>query len=276
MRLLALIAILLVSPFLSSFAAENESVYDRVMRTGVIKCGYIIYPPAILKDPNTGEISGVFHDLMEEAAKRLSLKVEWTVETGWANFINELKSDRFDMMCGTGWANSARGREASPLKPLYYSGVYAWVKADDTRFDKSLSAINHPDRKVATIDGSTSDLVARADFPKAQVVSLTELSAYSDLPLAVTTGKADATFIEKYAAELFLQSNPGTIKNIGTPLRVYGNVMWVKKGQEDFKEMVDLAMEEILNTNFLEQTFKKYEVPPNAYYPAVKPYEAKP
>lgn len=47
-----------------AFAAEKESSYDRVMRTRTLRCGYGIFQPMIMKDPNTRKISGIFVDIM--------------------------------------------------------------------------------------------------------------------------------------------------------------------------------------------------------------------
>lgn len=253
--------------------AEAKSVYDRVIETGKIRCGYLIYQPAIVKDPNSGELSGVLYDFIEEIGRKLSLEIEWVEETGWSNFLNDLKTDRFDMMCGTAWKNSARGREGTPLDPFYYSAVATWVRADDDRFDEDVYKLNDPAYTISTIDGATPDFIRNSDFPKSQAHSLTELSPYSDMMLAVVTNKADATFTEVYGARLFLDKNPGTMKQVGKPLRYYGNVMWVKKGQQDFESMINTAIEEISNTDFLGKTFEKYNIPEGVYLKPVKPYQ---
>jgi hypothetical protein len=39
-----------------AFAVEKESAFDRVMKSGVIRCGYWVRSPMITKDLNTGEI----------------------------------------------------------------------------------------------------------------------------------------------------------------------------------------------------------------------------
>lgn len=254
---------------------KGSSVYERVMKAGKIRCGYIVYPPAMMIDPTTGELSGIFHDFMEEIGHKLSLEVEWVEETGWGSFINDLKTNRYDMMCADAWKNSARARQAVATSSLYYSGVATWVRADDDRFNDSYKIINDPQYSVAIIDGSTPDFIAQSDFPKARRVSVPELSSYSDLPLSVQTGKADATFLEKYAAQLFLKNNPDTIKQVGKPVRFYGNVMWIKKGEQDFLNMINIAIEEILNTSFLESLYEKYDIPADAYYPPAQPYEVK-
>ena len=85
--------------------AEAKSVYSRVVESGKIRCGYIPYEPGLIKDPNTGKFSGIMHDTIEEIAKSLNLKVEWTEEVGWGTMIEGLERDRYDAICSPVWAN---------------------------------------------------------------------------------------------------------------------------------------------------------------------------
>jgi ABC-type amino acid transport substrate-binding protein len=71
-----------------SFAEEGkESAFDRILRTQTIRCGYVVYPPSIIKDPNTGRLSGIFYDITEKMGERLNLKIEWTEEVVFPTMI---------------------------------------------------------------------------------------------------------------------------------------------------------------------------------------------
>ncbi|MGQ0527879.1 MAG: hypothetical protein ACT4OY_07645 [Alphaproteobacteria bacterium] len=71
MRSIVLAIILSFAFILPAFAAENASTFDRVMKSGTIRCGYPIWMPVIYKDAQTGELKGLLYDLMQEAGKRL-------------------------------------------------------------------------------------------------------------------------------------------------------------------------------------------------------------
>jgi len=273
-KLIFLTLLFIFSSSSASVADKKEtSVYDRVIKAGALKCGYIPYPPAMIVDPNTGEKSGIFYDFMNEVGNRLSLKVEWVQESGWGTFINDLKTDRFDMMCSAIWTNSARAREANHSNPLYYSAISAWVQTEDYRFDNGLHILNNPDYSIATIDGETAATIAAANFPKAKVFSLPELSSVADMALSVSTGKADITFLENYIAQGFLTSNPDSIKQVGDVVRLYGNATYMKKGEHELRLMINDAVEEVLNSPFLAELFVKYNVPEGSYLLPAKPYE---
>src|SRR6266480_1820363 len=67
-------------------SVQNRA-YERVLKTKTLYVAYISYPPSFIKDANTGEYSGIMHEVLQEMAKRLDLKVEYTEETAWGPMI---------------------------------------------------------------------------------------------------------------------------------------------------------------------------------------------
>src|SRR5438270_6559114 len=74
------------------------SLYDHVVSSGKLRCGYVIYNPGCIKDPNTGKLSGIGVEAMEIVAKKLGLRLEWTEEVGWGTMIEGLQSGRYDIV----------------------------------------------------------------------------------------------------------------------------------------------------------------------------------
>ncbi|MDB5477939.1 MAG: amino acid transporter substrate-binding protein family, partial [Alphaproteobacteria bacterium] len=110
--------------------AKKESVYDRVMRTGTLRCGYALSQPQMMKDPNTGKLSGVDYDVWEAIGKQLNVKIEWTEEVGWGNFIEGLRTSHYDAFCSNIWADYARTKLLTLTIPTIYSFVQTYVRAD--------------------------------------------------------------------------------------------------------------------------------------------------
>ncbi|HBM91071.1 MAG TPA: hypothetical protein DD400_04245, partial [Rhodospirillaceae bacterium] len=97
-----LVALLLQSgvitfPEKTSATASKESVYDRVLRTETIRCGYSVWKPLMWVDPNSNKKMGIFPDLMEEIGRRLGLKIVWQEELGWGMVVESVKTGRVDM-----------------------------------------------------------------------------------------------------------------------------------------------------------------------------------
>ncbi len=197
---------------LPAYATDKESVYERVMRTGTIKCGYGLWSIYLDKNPNTGEMSGIFYDYMETLGDRLSLKIEWTEEIGWGDFIAALENNRFDAYCTIVGYNAERAREIDYLSPLFYLGADAFVKAGDTRFDNNIQGANAPDVTMATIEGDLYSKISVRDYPLSQKYEMPQLATQAELFLSVANGKADITITETSAGEEFMESNPGKIR----------------------------------------------------------------
>lgn len=255
---------------------KQESTYDRVMRTGVIRAAYLSYPPACMKDPATGKLTGTFVETIEKIAENSGLKVEWTEEVGWGSQIEGLEAGRYDIIGSPVWANPTRGKLTTLSNPVYYSGIGIYVRSDDNRFEKNWAAINAENVRISTIDGETGDLIARSQFPKAQRVSLPQSSDISQLFLEVSNKKADVLFAEPYFANEYFKNNPANLKNIAAarPIRVLGNCYMARKNEFQFKHLIDTALEDLLNSGYVTQVLAKYEGG-DTFYEVAKPYQPK-
>lgn len=266
--------VLAIRPNTGTSRSADISAYDRILQQGTIRCGYVQYPPGCIKNPNTGQLTGVFVEALEEAGKNMGLKVEWAEEVGWGSMIEGLKADRYDLIGSQVWANSTRGKLVDFTVPLFFSGIGVYVRADDVRFDYDLSKINALDVRIATIDGEMSDIISKQDYPKAKTVSHPQLSDNSQILLDLVNNKADVTFVEPYVAELFLKNNPATVRNLATdrPIRIFPNSMMMRKGETQLKTMLDTALSELLNTGFVDQLMRKHVPQVGLFYPVAYPY----
>jgi ABC-type amino acid transport substrate-binding protein len=255
---------------------KAESLYDRVMGAGTIRCGYVIYNPGCLKDPNSGKLSGIGIETIEQVAKNLGLKVEWTEEVGWGTMLEGLQTNRYDMIATPIWTNSNRARLVDFSEPLYYSPINVWVKAGDKRFtEQNLNSLNAAKFVIATVDGETAEVIANEDFPLAKKLSLPQLSGVEQVLLNVSTGKADASFEEPAVAKAFLEHNKGSIEAVkmDKPIRVFPNCWMFKRGQMEFKDMIDTALAQLINSGAVEKTISKYEKHKGTLYRVALPYQ---
>lgn len=259
--------------FSSNEQITNNNILKTVLDKGEIRVGYIINPPSFLKDPNTGQLTGIFYDALEQAGKNLGLEINWVEETGWGTMVEGLEANRYDMVVGGIWPSSIRSKRVDFTIPLYYSTIGVYVRPGDVRF-ADLEEINTPDITISTIDGEMSSIIASTTFPNAKVLSLSQDTQLSQLLLNVKTGKADVTFVEKIIAEEFLANNPGSVQNIvpNNPIRTFGNTIVVPKNQDGFKTMLNTALEELLTSGEIDTLLRKYEKYPGSFYPVTKAY----
>ncbi|MDX2028807.1 MAG: transporter substrate-binding domain-containing protein [Alphaproteobacteria bacterium] len=274
--LLVFLVVLNIQP-VPAAGNEAESSYDHIMRTGTIRCAYLLYTPYFVRDVSTGEMSGVFHDIMEEIGKSIGLKVEWVMEVGYDNIFPGLDSGQYDVFAGGLWPNSKRARAGYFTLPAFYSVVTAWGRKDETRF-KNLEGINDPFVRVSTVDGAIADVIAQTDYPKATIVSLPNLTPYSMTFQNIIDNKADITFVDASVAQDFLRTHPGAIQQIAPdkPLRVFGNSLVVRRGNIDLKLLLDTAMQELVYSGRIDKILQKYEKQPSPFKRLIQPYFSSP
>jgi ABC-type amino acid transport substrate-binding protein len=256
--------------------SATDSVYDRVMQQGKIRCGYVVYSPGCLKDPNSGKLSGIGIDTIEMVGKNLGLKVEWTEETGWGTMLEGLQTNRYDLIATPVWTNSNRARLVDFSTPLFYSPINVWVKAGDKRLNAAnLSSLNSAKFVIATIDGETAEVIANEDFPQAKKLSLPQLSGVEQVLLNVSSGKADVSFEEPAVAREFLQHNRGSIEAVAMekPIRVFPNCWMFRRGQLEFKDMLDTALSQLINNGAVDKVIAKYEKYPGTLFRVAVPYQ---
>jgi len=254
----------------------KESLYDRAIRTGKIRCAYVVYYPDCIKDPNTGKLSGIGIDAIELVAAKLGLTVDWTEEVGWGTMLEGLQTGRYDVIASLVWTNANRAKLMGFSKPLFYSPIFVYARCGDHKYKGHLDKLNSPEAKIATIDGETAQVIADADYPQSARLSMPQMTDYTQLLLNLATGKADVVFIEPIIADSYISSNPNSIENIssGKPIRVFPNCWMFNRGEAEFKAMLDTVIDEVINSGAMDKIISKYEKTPNQLYRVALPYQS--
>ncbi len=251
-------------------ANAPESVYAKVMKTRTLRCGYILFPPAVIKDPNTGEFSGIAVDIMQKIGERLGLKIDWTEEVSFATNVQGLQTGRYDAVCITYWMNPNEGKFVGFSVPFYYSGM---VGAQQCEKQKNQADWNDPAFKIAMVDGSVASRLAAARFPKAQSLTLPNSADVTQLLMNVATAKADMAFVEPF--QIFDWNAKNTDKKLcadDKPVAVFPNVIALPQGDTAFKSMIDAALTDIINNGEMSDILNKHEKYPGSFYRLAKPY----
>ncbi|MDP9195994.1 MAG: transporter substrate-binding domain-containing protein [Pseudomonadota bacterium] len=252
---------------------KKESVYDRVMRTGTIRCGYFSWYPAVIKDPVTGEFKGIVYEYMSALGRALNLKIDWVEEIGLGDYPAALESGRIDAMCAGVWITSERARDSDFVKPLFYLALYPYVRADDHRFDADINIINNSQYRMAVLDGGVTETIRWHLFPQARAVVLPQLTSPAELFAILAQGKADMLIYDRFTFGEFDKNNPGKLRQLSTtPVKIYPNAVPVKRGEEEFRRMLDHATDELFLTGTLDKIIDRHEKYPGTFLRVVKPY----
>lgn len=237
-----------------------ETRWESVKRTGVLRCGYYIWPPVLTFDANTKQVGGVFYDIMQEVGKQLNLKVEWTMEVTHAHMLTDLNQGRFDMICSPVFATPGRTREAVFTHPMMSHPAYFYARKDDTRFDNNVAAANAKDVKIVSQDGGFSQIIAQEDFPQASTDDLPQVSSSADMFNEVVARKGDLTVAEPFTFAGYNKANPDKLRQVaGPPLRITPVAFTLPAGALDFKAALDTTLDFLQGSGFLDKVYRKYE-----------------
>lgn len=253
------LVVMLALLFGVSSARADQDVFDNVIKTGTIRCGYPIWPPILSVDPNTKKISGAAYDFVNAIGQKLNLKIDWAEETGWGVAEQGIKSGRYDMVCGPVCLDSARSRNIWFSEPFSITPNFVFARADDMRFDRNLSKINNSSVKIAVIPNTMQDYIARDHFPLAQRFDVTDLAGEVDVAMAVATGKADVGFNIMTSIDKFNRNQKQKLKAIGNePIHNCYGALMLPQGDTRFKYMIDTAIHELSATGQLEKIISPY------------------
>ncbi len=256
--LLTLIAIFLFAE-VPSARAENNEVYNRIIKSNTIRCGYYVWPPFMTKDVNTGEMGGMAYEWFNEVGKQLSMKIEWVAEINLDTAFEGYSNGRYDMICAPLVANPARARASDFTIPIAYGSYNLYARADDKRFDDHFEKINDPAIKYASFEGDMNAILGREIFPLAQKVDIPQVGANTDIFMQVVTRKADVAAMEPTSAILFMKSNPGKIRLVeGGPLRTMPMNFPIPLGEEKLKSMLNITLQTLLDIGSVDRVLKNY------------------
>jgi polar amino acid transport system substrate-binding protein len=244
-----------------SAPAPQETAYDRVLRTGVLRCAYGLWDPVVMRDPKTGQFSGIGYDLLQEVGKSLNLKVEYTLEVPWDSVGVALKTGKVDAHCAGIFATPARGRVMAFSNPMFFSPTVAFARADDNRFDNNPAAMNQPDVTIALSDDDITTEIFDRETPLAKKWNLPQFAPPEELLLALATHKADVTFNSPARIQSFQRGYPGKVKIVPSakPLRIYPNVIAVDIGDQRLQSMLNTAIDQMIDSGVVDKLVAKYK-----------------
>jgi ABC-type amino acid transport substrate-binding protein len=266
MKKLLVVFLLMFSLTARAADTTKESVFDRVIRTGTLRCGYGAWEPGVTRDPKTGQMKGLFVDMLNKMARMSKIKVEWTAEIDWGQISEALKSGKIDAFCAGMAGDAARAKQLGYSMPLSYWSFDVIVRADDTRFPAdrllTLADLNKPEFATAYSEGDVLETIKETELPTVKSVPLPPLGTPADNLMDVITKKTDFVVFPRVMFEGYEKANgSGKIRllKMKTPLRVYGNVIAVDIHERELLSFIDAAVNELVNSSSYERIMAPYE-----------------
>ncbi len=256
-----------------SYAHDKESVYERVMKSGKIRCAYVVTGEYLDKDLSSGEVKGAIPDIVNAMARNLELSVEWVAEVGHADFAQGLETGRYDMFCGILAISPSRSRVAAFTDPLFYVPYYAYVRNDEARFS-SISDMNNEKIRAGVIDGEIFQKMTRKHLPQSQEISHVNMTPNSQLFVDLETNKIDVFLHDPVLYAKYEKSNPDKVKfAFEKPLELYPIGLAIDPNEQRLKNMLDVSIMALHNLGTIDSILDKYDYGPKTIYRTATPYK---
>lgn len=254
-------------------SAASSSGMARVNESQTLRCGYVEYFPALTKDMKTGKWSGFNYDILKAIGQRLELDVKYAASTGWATVVADLNAKKFDMLCSGFWVHPNVGKFALFTRPVFFQPVFVVARVGDKRFSKT-NDLNDEKLTMVALDGDNPVNIAHADFPKAKVLTLPNMTDFSQVLAHVATKKADFTIVDAVTFGEYNKNNSGKLHIVDSrkPIRIYP-VSYVFHAEDYLlRDAVNAALDELILDGSIDHIFNKYDVYPHSYYRPVVPF----
>jgi ABC-type amino acid transport substrate-binding protein len=240
---------------------KKESSYERVLNTKTLRCGYVNWQPYFIKDPNTGNLSGINYEIMTEVGKILDLKIEWAEEIGWGTIGEGFKTGRYDAVCTSMWADAGKIKNMSLSIPIFYTNIVAYARTNDNRFDGKFDRINNSDVRIAAIDGAFSYNLAKEQFPNSKILALPQLVQESEFLMTVPSYKADIILSDIDEIKKFIKANPNKMRLVKDikPIKKIPQVIAMPTNEAQLTQMINQALQLLIDNGYMEKIKKKYE-----------------
>lgn len=260
--------LLLTASQVPTASVESHTGFARMMKTGELRCGFQYWDGGLMRDENTGKITGAMAEVAEQIAKNAEVKLTWVGPIEWGNIPMELETGKIDAWCATTWLDGRRSKFMLISDPVAYNGFEAFVRWGDTRFDISAARLDNSDITMAVLENTSSGNLSLRLLPHAKPYFLPSGTATDmDIAVNIAAGKADVGFTSPGILHQYMKNNPNSIKRISPdqPYAIMGASFTV--GADDFRMLhfLNTSLAELRNTGFINEITKKY----NAEYPGL-------
>lgn len=239
--------------------ATKSNTLEKMKQTGNLDVCYVTWPPTVIKDPATGELSGHMIDTLNAILDPIEVKPTYH-EQAWGTAVLGLKSGICDLVAAGFFIKIPRSYSVAFTRPLFYVGDGALVKKGDNRF----SSIWDADKKgitVAVVNGESGHEFVKANFQNAEIkVVDVEGGDMSRVYLEVTAGRADLAITDAWTIKKYTETHPDTQALFLDEPFDLNPVSWaVRQDDVEFMRFIENSLETLEANGKLKEFEEKYD-----------------
>jgi polar amino acid transport system substrate-binding protein len=235
---------------------REDSVLAKIRKEGVINVGYAQTGPWFYKDAKTGELGGIYKDVVDMLAKEIQIKVEWK-EVTFANSTVGLRRGDYDLFGSSLVYLVQRGLVVNYVGPLYSKGVLFLIHKDNAGRFKTAAALNDPNVTISVTTGASEEPRIPLLLPKGpKVITTTGQITLGAEP--VRAKRADAWISGDSDVILFAKRNESWAVALDPthPLDRRPNTWVIRYGDAEWKQFLDFWCTYLVVNGEIERLFK--------------------
>ncbi len=236
---------------------DPKSVLAKCKKGETLKVGYAQTPLWFFKDAKSGELRGVYKELVDMLARDLEMTVEWQ-EVTFANATVALRRGDFDLFGSSAVYTVPRGLVSNFVGPLWSKGSLAIVRKEDVGRFKTVTDLNSPDVTFSVNAGASEEQRMPQLFPKAKVIAVAGQQAIAAEPVRTgratvyVTGDSDALVLAKRNA------NWAHVIDPDHPFDKRPNTWLIRHGDPAWKNFLDGWVSYITANGEVQRLVDKY------------------
>jgi polar amino acid transport system substrate-binding protein len=236
---------------------DPKSVLAKLKKSSTLEVGYSQTPVWFFKDPKSGELRGVYKDLVDMLVRDLEMSVNWH-EVTFANATVGLRRGDFDLFGSSAVYTVPRGLVSNFIGPLWSKGSLAIIRKEDADKYKTLADLNSPDVIFSVNAGASEEQRMPILFPKAKVAAVSGQQAMAAEPVRTgratvyVTGDSDAIVLAKRNADW------AHIIDVGHPFDKRPNTWLIRHGDAAWKDFLDSWANAMTVNGEVQRLFDKY------------------
>jgi len=237
---------------------REDSVLAKIRREGVINVGYAQTGPWFYKDAKTGELGGIYKDVVDMLAKEIQIKVEWK-EVTFANSTVGLRRGDYDLFGSSLIYLVQRALVVSYVGPLYSKGTLFLVHKDNAGRFRTVADLNDPNVVISVTTGASEEPRIPLLLPKApKVITTSGQITLGAEP--VRAKRADAWISGDSDVLLFAKRNESwaTVVDPAHPLDRRPNTWVIRYGDAEWKQFLDFWCTYLVVNGEIDRLFKHH------------------
>jgi ABC-type amino acid transport substrate-binding protein len=217
---------------------REDSTLTKIRKEGVLRVGYAQTGPWFYKDAKTGELGGIYKDVVDRLCRELEIKPDYK-EVTWANSTVGLRRGDYDLFGSSLTYTIQRALVVNYIGPLYSKGSLLMIHKDNVGKFKTAADFNAPNVTFSVVAGGSEEPRIPILWPKAKLITTTGQVVLGAEPVRAKkadvwiSGDVDVILLAKRNADWAHVIDPGN------PLDRRPNTLAIRYGDPEWKSFMD-------------------------------------